>query len=142
MISLETARKLKLAGLRWQPKMNDFFAVPDRDLDEKVFVISDMLATYERFNGRPVIAFQGAAEWALDNLVTEEIVWLPSETQLRQALETELLVTGRPEVHLYSGLDGCRCTFQWRGQPLSFSAGEASEAFAAALLFLMQTISS
>ncbi len=139
MLSLEIARKLKQLGLQWQPRLNDFFAIPDRDMDERVFVISDMLTTIERLDGRPVIAFQGASEWALDNLVIHEAVWLPSESQLRQALQTELLSTGRPEMQLHCGLDGCRCSFQLQGERRSFRAEDASEAYALALLALLQS---
>ena len=45
MISLHLARKLKAAGLVWQATTNDFFAVPDRGMDERLFVLSDMQAT-------------------------------------------------------------------------------------------------
>jgi len=38
---LSIARLLKDAGLQWQPELNDFFAIPDRGIDEKIFVISD-----------------------------------------------------------------------------------------------------
>ena len=97
MISLETARCLKNAGLEWRPALNDFLAIPDRYMDEKVFVISDMLVTIDVLQGMQMVFFQGASEWALDALVTQETVWLPSETQLRKALEAALLVEGLHE---------------------------------------------
>jgi len=36
------ARQLKEAGLIWKPGPGDRFAIPDRDLDEEVFVLSNM----------------------------------------------------------------------------------------------------
>src|SRR5512146_2882759 len=93
MISLALAQDLKEAGLSWEPAMHDFFAIPERGMDNRVFVISDIQSTVENLLGSPVVAFQGASEWALDYLVTSEAVWLPTESQLRQALE-EILLSG------------------------------------------------
>lgn len=137
MISLATAQKLKAAGLKWQPKMLDCFGIPDRAMDERVFVISDMLATIERLQGLPVVAFQGASEWALDAIVTSEVVWMPREDQLREALVTGMLELGEPEFMLRSGLGGSRCTIVLDRQTKQFEAPEASEAYAAALLHLL-----
>ena len=43
MISLATAMALKAAGLTWMPMDLDFFAIPDRQMDERIFVISDII---------------------------------------------------------------------------------------------------
>ena len=86
MISLSLARKLKQAGLLWQASVNDFFAIPDRGMDDRVFVIADLLANLDIFRGWPVVTFHGTAEWALDYILTAEVIWLPTESQLRQAL--------------------------------------------------------
>jgi hypothetical protein len=137
LISLSLARQLKTAGLQWQPALYDFFAVPDRGMDERIFVISDLLATLENIQGQQVVAFQGASEWALDDLATGELVWLPREDQLRQVLETALLSQGRPELRLDCGLAGCRCTIQVGGQPVTFQSRQAVDAYAAALLHLL-----
>ncbi len=140
MISLETARKLKEAGLAWQPAMLDFFAIPDRDLDDKIFVISDVLVTVDVLQGMQVVSFQGASEWALDALVTNETVWLPSESQLRQAVEEILLARGYSSLQLKSSLGGYQCEFQLLNQGYSFRGADASEAYAAALLDLLQKL--
>jgi hypothetical protein len=137
LISLSLARQLKEAGLQWQPALYDFFAIPDRNLDERVFVISDLLATLETLQGQQVVAFQGASEWALDDLATGELIWLPREDQLRQVLEAALLSRGRPELRLDCGLDGCRCTIWVDGRPMTFRGQQAVEAYAAALLYLL-----
>ncbi|MEW5871663.1 MAG: pilus assembly protein CpaE [Chloroflexota bacterium] len=141
MISLATAKKLKRAGLQWQPALLDFFAIPNRQMDEKIFVISDMLVTVDVLQGMQVVSFQGASEWALDSLVTRETVWLPREEQLRLALEAALLAAGRPELQFTSGLGGYRCTIQVHDRVLTFDASDASEAYAAALLYLLRRTS-
>ncbi|HEX9027759.1 MAG TPA: hypothetical protein VF823_01210 [Anaerolineales bacterium] len=138
MISLATAQKLKAAGLNWAPALFDLFAIPDRSMDDKVFVISDMLVTVDILQGLQVVSFQGASEWALDSLVTADTVWLPSEAQLRQAVESGLLAAGRSELRLLSDLRGYICEFYLDEKVHSFEAGDASEAYASALLFLLE----
>jgi hypothetical protein len=137
VIPLVTARKLKQAGLSWTPALHDLFAIPERGMDERIFVISEMLVTVETVQGAPTILFQGASEWALDTLVTKESVWMPSEEQLRLALEAALIQTGRPEVLLSCGLSGCTCSFHHNGNVFRFESDQASEAYAAGLLFLL-----
>ena len=44
MLSIETARALRAAGLVWEPAEFDTFIIPDRDLDERQFVINEMPA--------------------------------------------------------------------------------------------------
>lgn len=138
MISLMTALKLKSAGLTWRPKILDYFGIPERGMDDKVFVISDMLATIDSLQGSPVVAFQGASEWALDAIVTSEVVWLPREDQLRQALLSGVLEFGGSSIRLENDLSGCHCDVTIDGNPMSFIGQEASEAYAAALLYLLQ----
>jgi len=48
MLSLNTANKLKEHGLEWKPAEHDFFFIPFRGLDERVFIISDMSIIVER----------------------------------------------------------------------------------------------
>jgi hypothetical protein len=137
MISLPLARQLKDAGLGWQPALYDFFAIPDRGLDEHIFIISDLLATLETIQGQQIVAFQGASEWALDDLPAGELVWLPREDQLRLALEAALLRRSQPELRLDCDLGGCRCTIRLNGQVLVVRAAQADEAYALALLHLL-----
>lgn len=134
MISMSLAQQLKAAGLAWEPRMLDFFRLPDRHMDERVFVISDMLVTVDVMQGLQVIAFQGASEWALDSLVTTEAVWVPTETQLRLALEAALLDWGRPELRLTSGMSGYRLDFILQDEAISLEGGAADELYANALL--------
>lgn len=137
MISLNTALKLKKAGLSWQPAHLDFFAIPERNMDERIFVISDMLVTVDIIQGMQVVSFQGASEWALDSLVTVEAVWLPREDQLRQILEAVLMRQGWLDLRLVSTLRGYSCQIRYEGKELTFEETDASEAYAQALLYLL-----
>jgi hypothetical protein len=137
MISLQTAIKLKKAGLIWHPSLHDFFAIPERDLDDQIFVISEVQVTVEVRKGAEELSFQGASEWALDSLVTSESVWLPTESQLREELETLLLIRREPEVRLRCNIDGYECVISIDGKRVGFKAGDACEAYASALLFLL-----
>jgi hypothetical protein len=87
VLSLELARALHDAGVRWEPQPGDLFVIPDRDLDEQLFVLSDMVVqTLQPPDGPPILAFNGTTEWALDSLEAGEAVWLPREDQLRELL--------------------------------------------------------
>jgi hypothetical protein len=90
MISLELAQQLHDAGLDWLPAERDVFALPGRGMDDQVFVVTPLPALVQRVNGYPVVAFQASAEWALDYVMLAEALWMPSETQLREALVAEL----------------------------------------------------
>ncbi len=137
MISLDLALKLKGAGLVWIPSLHDFFAIPDRGLDDKLFVISDLLVTIEQLQGMQVVSFQGASEWSLDYLVTADTIWVPREDQLRQALEAALLSEESSEIRVISGMKGSRCMFVFRGKRQTFHGSDASEAYALALLHVL-----
>jgi hypothetical protein len=138
-LSIQTARALRQAGLVWEPKEFDFFAVPDRDLDERVFVISGMPAGVALLHGDPIMTFAGATEWALDYVHAGEVVWLPTEAQLREQVAARLAAQPGSAVALNMTAAGCRCEIVFDGQALSFQAAEASEAYAAALLHLLRT---
>ena len=87
MISLELARRLREAGLLWRPAPGDRFVVPDRDMDDEVFVVSEMtIQVHDLPRGSSVIRFNGTTEWALDSIDADEAVWLPRESQLRDLL--------------------------------------------------------
>jgi hypothetical protein len=87
MLSRELAIRLRDAGLRWDPARGDAFLVPDRDLDDDVFVLSDMVVELVDVSPGPsILAFNGTTEWALDSLEAASAVWVPSEAQLRTLL--------------------------------------------------------
>ena len=87
VVSEELAVRLRAAGLAWEPTNGDAFAVPDRDLDGEVFVLSDMVVELLHLpEGVTVLGFNGTTEWALDSLEVDAAVWLPREDQLRALL--------------------------------------------------------
>ena len=138
MISLAAARNLQKAGLSWTPALHDFFGVPDRGMDDRVFVISDISVDIELLKGQSVVTFNGTAEWALDYEMVAELVWLPTEAQLRQALEHSLQAEPQPRLKLVCAPEGYLCEIPLRGQNLTFRASEAGEAYGAALLYVLQ----
>jgi hypothetical protein len=89
VLSLELARALRDAGVRWEPQPGDLFVIPDRDLDEQVFVLSDMVVqNMQPPDGPPILAFNGTTEWALDSVEKGDVLWLAREAQLRDRLGT------------------------------------------------------
>ena len=95
--SIEVARELRAAGLTWAPARGDHFVVPDRNMDDDVFVLSDMTIEVHDFASGPVIGFNGTTEWALDSLDQHAALWLPTEGQLRTLLGASLRRLERTE---------------------------------------------
>ncbi len=138
MLSLTLAQRLKAAGLDWTPTKNDFFAIPDRGLDDKVFVINDMTVLLATIGGRLSVTFHGTVEWALDHVIVAELVWLPTETQLRSRLEQHLLGEPEPLLVLMSTPDGYRCQVHFQGRELVFEAFGVCEVYGLALLYVLE----
>ena len=86
MITRELAEQLRRLGADWTPASGDRFIIPDRDLDDQVFVISEMTIEAHDVPGGRVIKFNGTTEWALDSIAAEAVLWLPREDQLRNLL--------------------------------------------------------
>jgi hypothetical protein len=86
VISVELALRLRAAGLPWRPASGDRFAIPDRDMDDQVFVVSELTIDVADVPGGRVLRFNGTTEWALDSVDADAVVWLPHEGQLRGAL--------------------------------------------------------
>ena len=102
MLSFELSLALRDAGVVWHPAVGDAFVVPDREMDEEVFVLSDMvIQKVEAPDGPPLLAFNGTTEWALDSLEAHEALWVPREDQLRELLGSSFVslerVPGPPE---------------------------------------------
>ena len=130
MIPLQLARRLVAAGLVWVPAPGDRFCIPDRDLDDQVFVLSNMnIEVYNVPEGR-VIGFNGTTEWALDDVEIEETVWLPREDQLRELLGGTFRGLRRDPA-------GYQVTIALLGEERSFVGANAEHAYASALLHLL-----
>lgn len=141
MISLSLARSLKDAGLPWQPQQHDRFMIPDRDMDDVVFSVSHMAITIGTIQGFPMINFQGAYEWALDYIWLQEVVWIPTEGQLREEIERRVESKSGPSLRLTRTPGGYVCELQHRDAYLTFVGKDAGTAYAQALLELLQNAS-
>ncbi|WP_426560559.1 pilus assembly protein CpaE [Angustibacter sp. McL0619] len=91
MMTLELAQRLADAGLRWLPKPGDRFCIPNRDMDDDVFVLSDMTVEVHDLPSGRVIGFNGTTEWALDEVAQRDALWIPRESQLRDLLGQRFL---------------------------------------------------
>lgn len=140
MISLSLAKKLKRAGLVWQPQLHDFFAIPDTELEKQVFVVSDMMVDVQQLFGEQMITFNGAVEWSLDYILISDVVWMPTEGQLRQALELSLLKELQPAVVLDCLVDRYRCRIRYQGMSHEFNGEGACDAYGLALLYVLERI--
>ncbi len=138
MLSVNTAKALRQAGLTWQPAELDFFAIPLPGFEDQVFVITNMTVMAEPIRERLALTFHGVAEWALDHVWVGEALWLPREDQLRELIEAQLL--GQPEARLvlHTIPLGYRCEIHRQGRVMMFDAFDAAEAYAAALLYLLR----
>jgi hypothetical protein len=130
VIPLDLAARLRAAGLDWTPAAGDRFAIPDRGLDDNVFVISDMtIEVHDLPTGR-VIGFNGTTQWALDDVDQDEAIWLPREDQLR-----ELLGAAFQRLERMPG--GYRVLATVDGAAGDFPAASPAEAYGTALLRLI-----
>ncbi len=130
MISRTLARQLRDAGLEWLPVEGDRFVIPDRDLEEFTFSVSEMTIEVHKTRNGPRVSFNGAVEWALDSIMQREVVWLPSEAQLRDRL-------GRAFDTLSRSDEGFTCEVLVEGDRRSYEAADPSDAYALALLDLL-----
>jgi hypothetical protein len=134
MLSRDLARALRVAGVEWVPAKGDRFFVPDRDLDDQVFVLSDMvIEVLDVPDGGRILAFNGTTEWALDKVEAAVAVWLPREDQLR-----ELLGGGFVGLELLSGTaPGYAVTVDVDGSRERHVDVDVERAYARALLALL-----
>ena len=86
MISFDLARRLEAAGVIWIPRNGDRFVVPDSDLDDALFLVSDMVVEVQDLSSGRLLKFNGTTEWALDSIEAARALWLPREDQLRPML--------------------------------------------------------
>lgn len=137
MIEPTLAQRLQESGLIWQPAKRDMFVIPDGDLARDVFTLTDQTILIQQASGQYVVTFHGSVEWALDHVMLADVVWLPSETQLREAIQLRL-GGERASVELAWRIDGFRCTIVHLGQQYQFEGNTAEHAYALALLHLLQ----
>lgn len=127
MISVDLARRLRDAGLGWEPAEGDRFVIPDRNLDDEVFAISTMTVDVREAPAGQLIAFNGTVEWALDAIMQREVIWLPHESQLRSLLGSGFRSLARIP-------DGFQCEVERDGSVLAFEHPDAASCYGLALL--------
>jgi len=127
VITLDLAQQLRAAGLAWAPAAGDRFIVPDRDMDDEIFVLSDMTVEVREHPGGRIIGFNGTTEWALDSIEQQDVVWLPREDQLRELL-------GSAFVRLESVPGGFAVVCDERGNQHRYIDIDAERAYARSLL--------
>jgi hypothetical protein len=134
VLSLSLALALRDAGLRWLPAPGDRFVLPHRNMDDEVFVLSDMTVEVHDFPSGSVIGFNGVTEWALDSVQQEDAVWMPSEAQLRERL-------GNLFTRLEAGPDGgFRVTVTLPHGVRTFAGADAGDAYGSALLAILRSV--
>lgn len=135
MISVSLAQELRAAGLNWRPVERDCFALPGHDLDGQVFVVNPLPALVQQHQGQPMVTFHGSVEWALDYILLSEVLWLPSESQLRMEIEARLLPGAA--LRLERTVSGYECTITLNGGPAGFSGPDPETAYGLALRALL-----
>src|SRR5882724_3588501 len=130
MVSLELAVRLRDAGLRWTPTKGDRFVLPGKEMDDDVFVLSDMTIQVHEFDHGKILGFNGTTEWALDSVQHQEALWLPSEDQLRDKLGGTFRRLERDDDHY-------RVVIEVLGREAVAEHDDPAEAYGLALLHLI-----
>ncbi|AND17234.1 hypothetical protein [Rathayibacter tritici] len=136
MISFELARALRTAGARWTPVTGDHFRIEREGFDGDVFTVSDMTIEAHEYPTGTVLGFNGTTEWALDSVSLEDSLWLPREDQLRELLRgtfRSLRRVTEPQLRFVVEVE-------LGGQPRTFEAAAAENAYAEALLALVSSV--
>lgn len=133
VLSVDLARRLRDAGLEWEAAPGDRFAIPDRGLDDRTFIVSEMVVEVRDVVGRRELAFNGTVEWALDAILKAEVIWVPSESQLRQRLGDRFVACYRDDD------DGFAVVARVDEIPRTFTATTAADAYGQALLAVLRS---
>ena len=136
MIDIELARRLKRGGLEWLPAERDCFVVPDRGMDDQIFVVNRLTTLIQSFHGQPTVTFHGTSEWALDDVLLTEVIWLPSESQLRETIADR--IGPDAPLRLDRTARGYRCQLAVAERLAEYEASQAEDAYAVALLALLE----
>lgn len=135
MITVELAEALQRAGLPWSPRSGDRFVIPHRSIDDTVFHVAEMTIEVHDHFGQGVVKFNGTTEWALDSVQIDQALWLPSEEQLRELLGASFRSLRRIGTGQFA-VEASRPN----GEPRVFAATSAPDAYAEALLDLVEWV--
>jgi hypothetical protein len=103
--------------------------LPGLDMDDEVFVLSNMVVDVHDFPGGRFLGFNGTVEWALDSVQQERALWLPNEAQLRERL-------GGTFVRLERDGNAYEVVLRVGGRELQIRDEVPTEAYGRALLHL------
>ena len=134
MLSQTLALQLQEAGLPWQPDLFDFFVIPVPGLEDRYFVITDMLVDRGIVQGWPALTFNGAAEWALDYILQSDAIWVPTEEQLRKLIFER---SGATSQTVTCGPGTCSLTLQVNGREHTFAGPTLADVLGKALLYFL-----
>lgn len=131
MITVELAKDLRAAGLRWNPETGDRFVIDKPGVDDDVYTVSEMTVERHDHPSGTILGFNGTTEWALDSVTAAESLWLPREDQLRELLGPSFVgltrvTAGERVVHTV--------TVVLRGEDRSFAAADPAIAYGQALV--------
>ncbi len=130
VINLDLARALGDAGMPWVPSSGDRFVIPGRDMDDEVFHVAEMTVEVASHHGEGVVKFNGTTEWALDSISASDVLWLPREDQLRDALGASLVALEHEQAEWIVTYDGGDALFRVRDS-------DVESAYARALLAVL-----
>jgi len=85
------------------------------------------------FETGTVLGFNGTTEWALDSVALDDALWLPREDQLRELVAAAFLSLSRDA-------DGFTVVAIVDGSPSEFRAADAADAYARALLAILDAL--
>ncbi len=139
MISIELARALSDSGLDWHPLAGDAFRIDRVELDDEVFILSDMTVEAHEFSTGTVLGFNGTTEWALDSVSIEDALWMPREDQLRELLGTAFRSLGRSAEGRFVVDVDMPAESDPAAESQTFVADAAADAYARALLTILDT---
>ncbi|SBN62190.1 hypothetical protein GA0004736_1090 [Curtobacterium sp. 9128] len=136
MITVELAKDLRAAGLRWNPETGDRFVIDKPGVDDDVYTVSEMTVERHDHPSGTILGFNGTTEWALDSVTAAESLWLPREDQLRELLGPSFVgltrvAAGERVVHTV--------TVVLRGDDRSFAAADPAIAYGQALVAYITT---
>lgn len=130
MISRDLAAQLA-PYLTWTPGNGDRFYIPQPEIAESEFVVSDMVVELVTQHGESRFHFNGTVEWALDSVDSTDVVWLPREDQLRGMLDGYFLSLDATGEGFVVTVTGPGRAFHTDPEP------DAGNAYARALLYVL-----
>lgn len=135
MITPELARSLADAGMVWSPASGDRFVIPTHEMDDEVFVVSEMTIEVDQLRDGGLVKFNGTTEWALDSIDQARVLWLPRESDLRERLGDHFVALEHATIQ--AGLASHVVVIEVDGVTTRHADADCECAYARALLALL-----